>query len=342
MDMKSILDKLTTGQGLSIEESKGIMEMIIAGELKDSQIASIVTSMKMRGETKEEIIGFVQAMRANADKLTLDEYTIDTCGTGGDGKGTFNISTLVSLIAAAAGIKVAKHGNRSISSKSGSADVLSQLGYNIDLPKEIAEESIRENDFAFIFAPNYNQSMRNVANVRKELGIRTVFNLMGPLIHPGDIKGQMVGIYDGNITNLYAEVLKMCGRERAMVVHGEDGLDEITVTTTTKVSELKDGKIIDYIIDPRDYGIELSPIEDILGGTAEENLAIMFDILKGNKGAKRDIVVLNSAAALYVGKAVDSYRDGIELAKEIIDSGKGLEKLNEIVESNKIQSKEVC
>lgn len=335
MIIREMLEKVIKGERLNKFESKLFMEKIIKGEMKDSQIASVITVLKMRGEDKEEILGFVEAMRNNSNKLHLEDYTIDTCGTGGDGKGTFNISTLVSVISAAAGVKVAKHGNRSVSSKSGSADILSELGYNIELEKKDAERSIREKDFAFIYAPKYNQSMKNVSGVRKELGIRTVFNLMGPLIHPGDIKGQMVGVYDPKITKLYAEVLKSCGRERAIVVHGNEGLDEISISTTTTVSELRDGEIKDYILDPREYGFKYYPEESIAGGTPKENMKIMFDILNGEKGARRDIIVLNSAAALYVGKAVDDYKSGIELAEEILDSGKALKKLEDILEYSK-------
>ena len=335
MEVKDIVKIVSSGQNMDMELSKKFMEKVIAGEVTDSQISAVIIAIKMRGACKEEILGFLHAMRSSSDKLKLDGYTIDTCGTGGDGKGTFNISTLVSLIATAGGVKVAKHGNRGVSSKSGSADVLSKLGYNIDLSKESAEKSIREQGFAFIYAPKYNQSMKNVANTRRDLGVRTIFNLMGPLIHPGDIKGQMVGIYDGNMTNIYAEVLKSCGRERAMVVYGEDGLDEITITTNTKVSELKDGKITNYIIDPRKYGFKLASHESIMGGTPEDNMRIMFEILEGEKNPKRDITILNSAAALYIGKAVRTYEEGIELSKYIIDSGKGLDKLNEIIEYNK-------
>lgn len=331
MEVKEILDKLTKGEKLKKDESKKFMENIIEGKLKDSQIASMLTALKMRGESKEEILGFVEAMRNSSNKLKLNDYTIDTCGTGGDEKGTFNISTLVSIISSAGGIKVAKHGNKSVSSQSGSADVLTELGYNIEMSKEEAEKDIEEKNFAFIFAPNYNKSMKNVLHIRKELGFRTVFNLMGPLIHPGNIKGQMVGIYDPDITRLYAEVLRDCGREIAMVVHGNDGLDEISICDTTKVSELKDGFIRDYILDPRDYGFKLYNEKDIKGGTPKENMELMLDILNGKKGPKRDITVLNSAAALYVGRAVSSYEEGIKFAEDLLDSGKALEKLKEIL-----------
>lgn len=333
--VKQLLEDIMAGRSLAKEDAEKVMQGIIDGKLTQAQIAGILVALKMKGENIEEIIGFVNAMRNNAIKFELDSYAIDTCGTGGDGKGTFNISTLVSVIAAAGGVKVAKHGNRSISSKSGSADVLTELGYDIEMSQEDAERCLEDTGFVFLFAPKYNQSMKNAAPVRKELGIRTVFNLMGPLIHPGDIKGQMIGIYDGELTHLVAEVLEMCGRERAMVVHGNDGLDEISISTTTKVSELRDGEIKDYVLDPRDYGFELAPIEAVEGGTPSDNMAIMYDILKGEKSPKRDIVVLNSAAALYVGKAVDSFEEGIKMAGDIIDSGKGLRKLEEIVEYNK-------
>ncbi len=230
------------------------------------------------------------------------EYAIDTCGTGGDGGKTFNISTAASIIAAAAGIKVAKHGNKAVSSKSGSADVLKELGINIELDKSKVEKAIDNIGMGFLFAPMYHSAMKNVAGIRKELGVRTIFNILGPITNPAFVKGQILGVYKKELTHHIAKTLMNLGCERAMVVHGADGLDEITTTALTYVSELKDGKVRDYTIDPEEYGIEKASYEDISGGTPKENADIILDILKGKKGRKRDIVVLNSAAALYVGK----------------------------------------
>lgn len=329
---KDKLNRILDGQKLSTEEAKQLMNYMMKGELTESQIAAILIALKMRGETPEEISGFVLAMREHAVRVAVKSYAIDTCGTGGDGKNTFNISTLVAIIASAGGVPVLKHGNKSVSSKSGSADVLREIGFDIEMTREEAEECFRQNDMAFLFAPNYHKSMKNVAGVRGEIGIRTVFNILGPLINPAEVKGQVLGVYDPKLTRTMADVLKMTGTESAMIVHGSDGLDEITVSGKTVVSELKNGEILDYEIDPRDYGIELSPIESVVGGDSSENAEIMKGILRGEKGPKRDIVLLNSAAALYIGKAAKDFGEGIELAKEIIDSGAAMKKLEKLIE----------
>lgn len=328
---KKILSGILDGHKLSTEEAKALMNYMMKGELTESQISAILIALKMRGETPEEISGFVLAMREHAVRVAVDSYAIDTCGTGGDGKNTFNISTLVAIIASAGGVPVLKHGNKSVSSKSGSADVLREIGFDIEMTREEAEECFKQNDMAFLFAPNYHKSMKNVAGVRGELGIRTVFNILGPLINPAEVKGQVLGVFDPKLTGIMADVLKRTGTERAMIVHGSDGLDEITITGKTIVSELKDGEIANYEIDPRDYGIALSPIESVVGGEAAENAGIMRSVLSGEQGPKRDIVLLNSAAALYIGKAAKDFGEGIELAKEIIDSGAAMEKLEKLI-----------
>jgi anthranilate phosphoribosyltransferase len=329
---KEMLNRILDGHRLSTEEAKELMNYMMRGELTNSQMSAILIALKMRGETTEEISGFVLAMREHAVRMMVDSYAIDTCGTGGDGKNTFNISTLVAIIASAGGVPVLKHGNKSVSSKSGSADVLREIGLEIEMTREEAEECFRLNDMTFLFAPNYHKSMKNVAGVRGELGIRTVFNILGPLINPAEVKGQVLGVYDPKLTKVMADVLKRTGTERAMIVHGSDGLDEITISGKTTVSELKDGSISDYEIDPRDYGIELSPIEMVVGGEASENAEIMKSVLRGETGPRRNIVLLNSAAALYIGKAAKDFGEGIELAKEIIDSGKAMKKLEKLIE----------
>lgn len=328
--IKKVIDK----QNLTEEEAFASMNDIMGGSATPAQIASFLTAMRMKGETIDEITGCAKSMKSNALAFNHDgdDFSIDTCGTGGDGGKTFNVSTAVAIIAAAAGIKVAKHGNRAVSSKSGSADVLTELGIKIDLETEKSEASLRDTGMAFLFAQKFHVAMKNAAPVRRELGVRTIFNILGPLTNPANIKGQVLGVFDGKLTHVLAEVLVKLGREKALVVHGEDGLDEITTTTVTKVSEVKDGKVIDYVINPEDFGMAVAKPEDITGGDSKDNAKIIIDILKGAKGPKRDLLVLNSAAALYVGNAAKDLKEGIKLAEELLDSGKAYEKLKNISE----------
>lgn len=329
--LKESIKKVTQFKNLTSEEAYASMNEIMDGEASQIEMAAFLTALRMKGEVVEEILGCAKSMKEHALKVDVkDLYAIDTCGTGGDGGKTFNVSTCSSIIAAAGGVKIAKHGNRAGSSKSGSADVLSELGININLKPEEVEEGIKEKGMAFIFAQVYHKAMKNVAPVRKALGFKTIFNILGPLTNPCNIRGQVLGIFDQKLTHPIAEVLLNFGRERAMVLTGSDGLDEITTTGNTFISEIKDGKIKDYVIKPEDFGIERSKIEDVNGGTPAENAKIILSILKGEKGAKRDIVVLNTAAALYVGKACDSLKDGVKLAEELIDSGKAFKKYEEL------------
>jgi anthranilate phosphoribosyltransferase len=335
--LQEAIKKVVINENLTETEAYEAACEIMKGGAIPSQVGAFLMGMRMKGETVNEITGFARAMRDNASKVELDsDYVIDTCGTGGDGGKTFNISTAVAIIAAAGGVKVAKHGNRAISSKSGSADVLQALGINIDLEPEKAKQLIDENGMAFLFAQKYHSAMKHVGPIRKELGTRTVFNVLGPLTNPAFAKGQVLGVYSKELTHPIAEVLNKLGSERALVVYGKDGLDELTTTTISYVSELKDGKVTDYEINPEKFGIKLCTAEDIKGAEAKENAEIILNIFKGEKGAKRDIVVLNSAAALYIGKAVSSIEAGIKLAEELIDSGKALEKLNELVDISKV------
>jgi anthranilate phosphoribosyltransferase len=330
--LQEAIKKLVEGENLTENEAYLSIDEIMSGEALPSQVGAFLTAMRMKGETVEEITGAAKAMRDKALPLKLSsEYVIDTCGTGGDGGKTFNISTAVAIIAATAGVKVAKHGNRAVSSQSGSADVLLQLGFNIEVSEEKAKKLIDENGMAFLFAQKYHSAMKNVGPIRKELGIRTIFNLLGPLTNPAFTKGQVLGVYSKDLTHPLAQVLLKLGVTKAMVVHGEDGLDEISTTAVTYVSEIKEGEVIDYEIDPTEYGIPKANSTDIAGGTAKENAEIIIDIFKGKKGAKRDIVLINSAAALYVGKVVENLSDGIKLSEELLDNGAVYGKLHELI-----------
>lgn len=335
MKIDEAIKKISNKNGLTEVEGRSVINSIMRGEVTSSQIGGFLIGLRVKGETREEILGAVKALRDNMTVVDIkDNYLIDTCGTGGDGGKTFNISTIVAIVAASGNVKVAKHGNRAVSSKSGSADVLKELGIKTDLDEFESKRVIEEVGMGFLFAPNFHKAMKNVSKERKELATRTIFNLIGPLVNPAPIKGQLLGIYDGDLVNTVGEVLLTLGLERALVVHGDDGLDEITIADRTKVCEIKDGVLSSYYIKPEDFGIERSSIEEVSGGTSKENSEIIINILKGEKGAKRDIVLLNSGAALYVGKKVNSIKEGVELAKTLIDSGKSYSKYKELVAIN--------
>jgi len=332
MTIDSAIKKLASKQVLTEDEVRAVINQIMRGEATSAQIGGFLIGLRINGETPAQILGAVKALRDNLIPVKIENtaHLIDTCGTGGDGSKTFNISTAVAIIAASGGAKVAKHGNRAVSSKSGSADVLTELGIKIDFDESQSKKIIEENGMAFLFAPKYNGAMKNVANERKELGTRTIFNLIGPLSNPAPLTGQLMGVYDGALIETAGQVLLNLGIERAMVVHGGDGLDEITTTTTTNVCEVKDGKIITYKLDPEKLGFMKATLEDIKGGEAKENAEIILNVLKGEKGAPRDIVVINSGAALYVAKLADSLEEGIKKAIELIDSGAAYEKYKEL------------
>lgn len=332
MEIKEAINRVIERKDLTSIEMREVMNEIIKGNATSTQKGGLLTGLRAKGETSEELLGAVQALRDNMVKIDIKDTNnlIDTCGTGGDGSKTFNISSAVAIIAASGGAKVAKHGNRAVSSKSGSLDVLKELGIKTDYSKEESEKLIEEKGMSFLLAPSYNSGMKNVAKERLELGTRTIFNMLGPLLNPAPLTGQLMGVYDENLLETVGKVLLDLGLERAMVVHGNDGLDEITTTATTQVCEVKDGALIKYIFNPEDFGIKLVDIKEIEGGDPEFNAKIILDILKGEKGAKRDIVVLNSGAALYVAKIVDSIEDGIKMAVDLIDSGKAFAKYNEL------------
>lgn len=335
--MENILNKLIKKENLTQEEMEFAMNEIMDGNVSDIVLSSFLTALKIKGETIEEITGGATVMRARASHLNCNsDYGVDIVGTGGDGHHTFNISTASSFILAAAGVTVVKHGNRSVSSQCGSADVLEALGVNISMTPIHVQECVNQIGFGFLFAPNFHLAMRHATKVRKELGFRTIFNMLGPLTNPAQAKGFCLGVFDENLTEVYAKVLKNLGAERALVVHGMDGMDEITVSDRTKVTELNNGEIKTYYIEPSDFGMKLSSLDEIKGGDAKVNSDILRGLLKGEiKGAKLDILLLNSGASLYVGKKANSLEEGVKLARTLIESGLAYEKLKEIVAYSK-------
>lgn len=327
--IKEAIAQIVAGKDLSREEAVEVMREVMDGMATDAQIAAFITALRMKGETVEEITGFTQVMREKAEKVVVSSPVLDTCGTGGDGAHTFNISTATAFVAAGAGAVVAKHGNRSVSSMCGSADCLAALGIEIMAEPTIVEKCLREAGIGFFFAPLWHKSMKYAIGPRKEIGIRTVFNILGPMTNPAGAKCQLLGVYDQTLVSPLAHVLKNLGSSRAMVVHGLDGLDEITTTSRTKVSELKDnGSVVDYELDPRDFGFPLAKKEDLVGGLAEDNVRIVTEVLQGKPGPARDIVLLNAGAAIYVYGLAENLSEGIALAARSIDTGAALAKLD--------------
>ncbi len=333
MTIKEAIAKVVKGADLTEEEMVQVMEEIMGGLATPAQIGSFLTALRMKGETVDEITGAARVMRKKATFIrTPSEQTIDTCGTGGDESMTFNISTAAAFVVAGCGIAVAKHGNRSVSSRSGSADVLRALGVNIEIEVNRVEECLKDVGIGFLFAPLLHGAMKYATPVRREIGIRTIFNLLGPLTNPAGTKYQLMGVYDELLTDMLAKVLAKLGTRHALVVHGEDGLDEITLTTRTKVTELKDGTIRAYHIEPEEFGFTRCTPEELKGGSPEENAEIILDILTGKKGPKRDVVVLNAAAGIVVAGKAATLKEAIGLAEESIDTGKALEKLQALRE----------
>jgi anthranilate phosphoribosyltransferase len=311
------------------------MGEIMSGEATPAQIAGFLAAMRIKGETVDEVTGCAEAMREKATRVrTKHSVVIDTCGTGGDAVGTFNVSTAAAIVACGAGAAVAKHGNRAVSSRCGSADVLKALGVKIeDVPVQKVEQCLDEVGMAFLFAPSLHGAMKYAAPVRRELGIRTVFNILGPLTNPAHATRQLIGVYDEKLTSLVADVLKALGSERALVVHGAGGLDEISTCGPTKVSEIHNGEVKTYTLDSSDLGFHKASANDLTGGDAATNAQILLDVLEGKVGPQRDIVVLNSAAALYVSGLASSVEEGISVAENSIDSGAARSKLARLVEA---------
>jgi anthranilate phosphoribosyltransferase len=331
--LKRFIAKVAEGQDLYEEEAEQAMAHIMEGEGLPTQIASFLTALRMKGETIREITGFARTMRARAVRIRArdGECVVDTCGTGGDGVGTFNISTAVALVVAAGGLTVAKHGNRSVSSQSGSADVLEALGVNLALHPERVEASLQEHRLAFLFAPSFHPAMKHAVGPRKEIGIRTAFNLLGPLTNPAGATVHLLGVYRRDLTRPVAEVLKSLGSKAAFVVHGTDHSDEISITGETAISRLKDGAIEDYRVEPEDAGLKRAQLEEIRGGKPQENAQMIKKILEGETGPRRDVVLLNAAAVFVASRKVSDLKEGVEMARESIDSGRAMNKLKELV-----------
>lgn len=332
MNIREAIEKLINRVSLSESETIDVMNQIMTGEATPLQVASFLTALRMKGETVEEITGAARVMREKAHRVNVSSnIVLDTCGTGGDQKGTFNISTTCAFVVAAAGVKVAKHGNRSVSSQSGSADVLAALGVKVDASRERVEACIAEIGIGFLFAPLLHEAMKYAVQPRRDIGIRTIFNLLGPLTNPAMANYQLIGLYSGELVGAIAHVLKNLGSIRAMVVHGLEGLDEISLCGPTQVAELRDGEVKEYRIEPEQLGLKRCALADLHGGNPDQSAVIVKNILQGNKGPARDVVLLNSGAALYVSGRADSVKSGMGLAAESIDSGRARQKLEELV-----------
>lgn len=337
--IKEAIGKLVQGIDLERKEMILCMTEIMTGHATQAQIGSFITSLRLKGETVEEITGAAMVMRdkavnidINRGKKAIDQETIiDTCGTGGSATNAFNISSITAFVVSGAGLKVAKHGNRGVSSQCGSADVIKALGVNIDISPERVKECIEGVGIGFLYAPLFHGAMKYAIGPRREIGIRTIFNILGPLTNPANADCQVLGVYRKELTGLLAGVLKNLGTKRALVVHGLDGLDEITITGKTMVSELKDKKIRNFYVRPQDFGIKVAGIEAIKGGGIEENVRIAKEVLEGKSGPKQDVVLLNSSAALVTGGLARDFKEGLKIARHVIESGKAREKLEKLI-----------
>jgi len=335
--IKEAINVMVQGIDLSDAEMSQCMSEIMEGKTTEAQIASFLTALRMKGETVDEITAAARIMREKATRISAPEGVLDTCGTGGDMSHTFNISTTVALVVAACGVPVAKHGNRSVSSRSGSADLLEALGMNINLSPPAVEKCLFETGFGFLFAPLFHPAMKYAIGPRREIGVRTIFNILGPITNPAGARRQILGIFTNRLTETIAQVLGNLGCVDAMVVHGEDGLDEITITDGTKVSRFRDGTVTSSFLAPEDFGFARHPLETIVGGERDENARITLAILNGESGPRRDIVIMNAAAALLVAGRTEMLEEAVATASDAIDSRRAIDKLNQIVEvSNKL------
>lgn len=334
LKMKEAIQKVVDRQNLTQEEAKRVMNIMLSGEATQAQIGSFLTAMRMKGETLDELTGFAAVLKEKAEHIAPKTSTyVDLVGTGGDKTFTFNISTTAAFVAAGAGLSIAKHGNRSISSKSGAGDVLEALGVNIMAEPAVVTKCVEEAGLGFMFAQSFNKSMKNVGQTRKDMGIRTVFNILGPLANPSDAKCMVVGVYDPSMTEIVANALSRLGVENGFVVSGEDHMDEFTLTGKSNVSEIRNSEVNTYEVTPEQFGLHRASLEELQGGDGAENAQITTGILKGEvQGAKRDIVLFNAGATLYAGGKAQSIEEGIELAAESIDSGKAYKVLEKLVE----------
>ena len=344
MKITEAIKKTVDRQHLSVEEAEAVLDQIMTGQCSDAQIAALLTALRMKGETVDELTGFARVMRRKAAVVrprlqvstemggTEREALIDTCGTGGDISGSFNISTATAFVVAGCGIRVAKHGNRSVSSQCGSADVVAALGVKIEIEPERIAQAIDKVGIGFLHAPLLHEAMKYVAIARRQMGIRTIFNMLGPLTNPAGANTQVIGVYARHLTEVLAEVLNALGTTRALVVHGSDGLDEITISGESKITELKDAKLATYSISPEDFGLKRSRLEEIRGGDARQNSQIILEVLRGNAGARRDVVLMNAAAALVASSRASDFKEGAKLAIDSIDSGRAMAKLEQLIE----------
>ena len=329
--IKQAIEKVVNHENLTFEESQAVLDEIMNGEASEVQTASLLTALTAKNPTIDEIAGAAASMRSHALAFPETNDVLEIVGTGGEHANTFNISTTSAIVVAATGTKVAKHGNRAASSKSGAADVLEALGLDINETPAVSYQSLKENNLAFLFAQEYHKSMKYVAPVRKQLGFRTIFNILGPLANPAHPTRQLLGVYDESLLEPLANVLKKLGVKKAMVIHGRDGLDEMTTADETAVVELRDGKLTCYTLTPEQFGFNRSQRDELVGGTPEDNGKITRDILSGKKGPKRDIVLLNAGSALHLAHPELSIQAGIDLAAKTIDDGKALEELNRLL-----------
>jgi anthranilate phosphoribosyltransferase len=334
--IREAIARVVEGQHLTMEEMTLTMEEITSGLATPAQIASLITALRLKGETVEEITAAARVMRDKAVPIEVARgpdvpVLVDTCGTGGDQTHTFNISTATAFVVAGAGVRVAKHGNRSVSSSSGSADVCEALGINLDLSPEEVARSVDEHGIGFLFAPALHRTMKHAIGPRREIGIRTIFNILGPLTNPAGAEVQVLGVFRKDLPGVMAEVLGKLGCRRALVVHGDDGMDEITTTGSTHVAEWQGGRVRQYTVHPEDFGIPVGTIDEIRGGNAEENARIILELFEGKKGGKRDIVLLNAGATLHAAGSADTIERGIELARQAIDNGKAKARLQAMI-----------
>lgn len=317
-----VLKSVSQGQSLDADTAEQFMNQLMAGEISPIQTAGLLAAMTVRGETVEEIAGFARAMRKFAVPFEVPFEVVDTCGTGGDGANTFNISTASAIVCAAAGVPIAKHGNRAVSSKSGSADVLMALGARVDLDEHEAKQCLLDTNLCFLFAPTFHPAMKHAAEPRKQLGFRTIFNILGPLTNPARANRQVLGVFREDLVETVAHALGELGSRHALVVHGAGGIDELSLAGETVVAEVKDGAVHKYMVTPEQFGLQRADVASIAGGDAAENAAIIRLVLAGEKGPHRNVVLLNAGAALYVGGSVGSIEEGVQMAAETIDSGR--------------------